>query len=234
MYVRDDQANPGFFDLSPDQVWPDLSGAYGGVLQLTKASPFSIGAWKLGGTTPLTQKIFNVSETYFGPIYTHEVFEAGATLVLPLSECKIELEIACRVGRDDIDAWCVCAEMPSSGIRDLPGKGVTALVADRCAAGALVLGEACPIDDIGAAPTAGVDLIFEGQVLTNGGTDGLVDTPLNIARGFLTLAKDHGFSPQPGQWIAAGGMTPCVEVPRAGFYTVKSGSQSFSFTLDIP
>ena len=229
-YVRDDTAAPGFFDLPDDQLWDDLPGAYSGVLNLTTASPQQIGAWKLGGTTPLTQKIFNVTELYFGPIYNAEKFEAGATLTLPLTECKVELEIACRIQGDDIDAWTICAEMPSSGIRDLPGRGVTSLVADRCAAGALILGTPQPIETIANAPASGISLTSNGQTLTTGGTDGLTDTPLNIARRFLTIARAHGFAPQSGQWIATGGMTPCVEVPRQGQYAINGGP---SFTLDL-
>ena len=230
-YVRDDLAAPGFFDLGKDQLWEDLEGAYGAVLSLTQNSPERIGAWKLGGTTPLTQQIFNVSDLYFGPIYETEVFEAGSTLTLPLTECKVELEIACRIGEDGIDAWTICAEMPSSGIKDLPDRGVTALVADRCAAGALILGPPHPVNTIGDAPKSGVDLVSNGAVLTTGGTDGLTDAPLNIANAFLTKARDLGFEPRRGQWIATGGMTPCVEVDRQGSYSIPNGP---GFTLDLP
>jgi len=211
-YVRDDTAAPGFFDLPDHQLWDDLPGAYSGVLNLATASPQQIGAWKLGGTTPLTQKIFNVTELYFGPIYNAEIFEAGAALTLPLTECKVELEIACRIQGD------------------LPGRGVTSLVADRCAAGALILGTPQPIETIANAPASGISLTSNGQTLTTGGTDGLTDTPLNIARRFLTIARAHGFAPQSGQWIATGGMTPCVEVPRQGQYAINGGP---SFTLDL-
>ena len=236
MYRRNDEAGPGFFDLSPDQVWTSLDDAYGAVLDLTKASPHSVAAWKLGGTTPLTRKIFNVTDTYFGPLYTHELYGTGAEISAALTECKVELEIACRISEasGDIDAWCLSAEMPSSGIRDLPGRGVTALVADRCAAGALILGPVQPVSTIAQAPEQ-ASLIHEGEALTTGGIGGLTDTPLNIARGFLDIARTHGFAPQAGQWIATGGMSPCVEVPRGGQFSVRvNGVENFSFTLNIP
>jgi len=143
----------------------------------------------------------------------------------------VELEIACRVGENGIDAWTICAEMPSSGIKDLPDRGVTSLVADRCAAGALILGSPRPIDTISDAPKSGVDLISGGVVLTSGGTDGLTDAPLNIAHVFLTRARELGFEPQKGQWIATGGMTPCVDVSRQGAYSIQNGP---SFSLDLP
>ncbi len=232
-YVRDDSKGPGFFDLSEDQLWPDLTKAYAGVKALTEASPHNIAAWKLGGTTPLTQDIFKVSDLYFGPIYSHETFCSGMTVSLPLTECKVELEIAVRHGSSGPDAWAVCAEMPSSGIRDLPGKGVTALVADRCAAGALIIGPTQPINSIDDAPKTGVNLISDGQVITSGGTDGLTDTPLSIAHRFCDIAHREGFAPKAGQWIATGGMSPCVQVVRQGQYSVP-GSFGFDFHLDLP
>lgn len=234
MYVRDDTAQPGFFDLQPADIWPEQSGAYGAVADLIAGAPQPIGAWKLGGTTPLTQEIFNVSELYFGPLYKDEVYPAQSRITGALTECKVELEIACRIDPEarDLDAWCLSAEMPSSGIRDLPDHGVTALIADRCAAGVLVLGEALPISSISEAPQR-ADLVLEGETLTSGGLPGLVDAPLSIARKFLTRARALGFTPEPGQWIATGGMSPCVPVPRQGAFTVTSDVQSFAFTLDL-
>jgi 2-keto-4-pentenoate hydratase len=105
-------------------------------------------------------------------------------------------------------AWAVALEMPSSAIANLPDAGVAALVADRCAAGALLLGPVRegPLPDLSAARFT---LSRDDEQLGEAGYEALVADPVEILREFMTVSRRYGFAPTPGQWVSTGGITPC-------------------------
>lgn len=174
-----------------------------------RMDPARVAAWKLGGTNAGSRAAFGVTRSYYGAVLDDEVAAPGAPLP-PLNELKGEVEVALRLGpgAQGWDAWCVALEMPSAGLADVGGLGVVALVADRCAAGALVLGPAWT----GPLPGPGVRL---GQAVSDGRTaEGLVGDLLAPPDGclaeFLALARSHGVALRAGQWVATGGVTACI------------------------
>lgn len=236
-YVRSDGPPMPVFANSLTRFYDDLSPAYGAVRNVVSGSGQRISAWKLGGTTHSTKALFNVDQLYFGPLYAHEIFGHGDCVDLTLAESKVEIELAARINAscDGADTWCLCAELPSSPIADMPSAGASALVSDRCAAGALVLG---PQSDTsyanGLAGADAVEIRVNGRTMATGGLSALTALPHAIVRDFLKLAPEHGFHPQPGQWIATGGLTPCVEVPRdAHIDVLANGKQALSFGLSL-
>lgn len=229
-YVREALAPVEPVTLEPERVPADIGEAYR-LLKAEVASDLRFGAaWKLGGTTAVTRRIFSVDELYFGPLHETEILTAPA--IAPgrrLAETKGEAEIALRIAPaaegmleagaevvaetpfDELfDAWCVTLEMPASPITNLVQAGVAALVADRCAAGALLIGPVHPYT--AATDWTGATLRTEqdGVVIAEGGVDALVDPADVCARDFLVEALRRGFRPAPGQWISTGGLTPCV------------------------
>lgn len=233
-YVRRVLAPLEPLTLNPDAVPADLNEAYGLVRDEVGEGRGFGAAWKLGGTTPTTRRIFRVEALYFGPLNESEILvEPTRAPGRPLAEIKGEAEIALRIApsaaerlrsgpdavraaplSDLFDTWCVALEMPASPIANLVDAGVAALVADRCAAGALLLG---PVHAYGATTDwTGARLRIEqdGAVIAEGGSDSLVDPADICARDFLVEALRHGFRPAPGQWISTGGLTPCVGFRR--------------------
>lgn len=229
-YVREELAPREPIALPPERVPSDIGEAYR-LLRGEVGHDSRFGAaWKLGGTTATTRRIFRVEALYFGPLHETELLTAPPRAPgRPLAEIKGEAEIALRIapqaeallesGVDAIaeaplaelfDAWCITLEMPSSPISNLVEAGVAALVADRCAAGALLLGPLHPY----AAGTdwTGTRLRTEqdGETIAEGGAEALVDPADVCARDFLIEALRRGFRPAPGQWISTGGITPCV------------------------
>lgn len=234
MYVRPDGPPASFFTLSPGDLAETLDDAYAAVAARVNASEHSVAAWKMGGSTASTRDVFDVKTPYFGPLYDFEVFVGQARVALTLAEAKAEPEIAVRVDATgaDVDAWAIAVELPSSPIENLLDLGVKALIADRCAAGALVVGQPCPIADI-PKDRLKVQLLDGNAVLTKGYMATLLEDPVSLARECLMELKKHGFRSAPGQWIATGGLGPCVPVSRASHLKLVSPSGSISFTLDL-
>lgn len=234
-YVRT-RISPGLadrFHATPEIIAADLDEAYRRLLCATKDDARFGAAWKLGGTTRTTRAAFRVDKAYFGCLHESEVvYEPTSVSVAHLCELKGEVEIALRLsaamadrtvadlrvlktagpatGDPLVDAWCVALEMPASAIVNLPEAGVAALIADRCAAGCLALGRPRALDEDGWSGRASVVLEQDGVVLARGDIGSLVASPHECVADFCAEALAHGFRPRPGQWIATGGLTPCV------------------------
>ena len=207
-------------------AWPSLDAAYVAVCDALNGP---VAAWKLGGTNEATRQAFNVSTLYFGPLYTDEVFAADQPMELPLLQTQAEVEIAIRIGVNGFDAWCFAAELPSCPLRNVAASGVATLVADRCGAGALILG---PVRRLAEGWSGDITLNIGGAAVARGHADRLIADPIAIAAQFVGLARRYGFAPKQGDWIATGGLTPCVPIPRTGAVTVAvDGRPEFTFSM---
>lgn len=199
------------FTIASEDCPASLEAAYEAMREFTANTGEVWRGWKLGGTNHATQAAFGVTRGYFGPLHASEIFETpGGVRDLPLCEIKGEVELALRIDPEGTgyDAWCVALEMPASAIENLPEAGVAALIADRCGAGALLLG---PVHD-GALPDlndARFALTVNGAPVSEAGLDALVASPDQILDDFIALARDLGFRPGPGDWVATGGITAC-------------------------
>ncbi|PVB59494.1 hypothetical protein DCO57_22070 [Labrenzia sp. 011] len=208
-------------------------------------------AWKLGGTTEVTQKIFQVSDLYFGALHESEM--AVLPEIAPpfeTFELKGEAEFAIRisssaasyldsagelpseVASDELfDAWCIALELPSSPILNLTDAGVVALLADRCAAGFLALGAARDFDETFSWTNKPLCIKADGQEVAEGGVENLLWDPVSCARKFLREARCQGYSLKPGQWISTGGATPCVPFQQGAHVKVYfDGQEEIAFS----
>jgi 2-keto-4-pentenoate hydratase len=211
-YLRRDRSPLGARRLAPGELPVSLDAAYAGMAALTAAEPGRWGGWKLGGSNHASRAAFGVDRLYYGAIDCTEILDRPVRAPgFPLAELKGEVEIALRIAPGGVgyDAWCIALEMPSSPLLGLPGIGVAALVADRCAAGALLLGPVRegPLPDLSAARFAQE---IDGTLQGESGIDALVAPPADLLADFRALAADHGAPVAAGHWVATGGITPCL------------------------
>lgn len=212
-YLRGLIPPPGPVSLSEKQLFGSLDATYAAVGASLAKSPDRWGGWKLGGSNHASRKAFGVSELYYGALAHEEILtNPDHAPCADLYEVKGEVEIALRIAPDGqgYDAWCVALEMPSSPIANLLECGVRALVADRCAAGVLLLG---PVST-GALPPldqAVLTLEQDAETLDSAGLGSLTAPPEQQLKDFLDLSRAHGVKTRPGDWVATGGITRCCD-----------------------
>ena len=212
-YLRQERSPLSAVTLGGDTTPASLPAAYAGMAVEIGHEPDRWDAWKLGGTNFGSQAAFNVTRGYFGAIDRTEILrEPVLAPGFPLFEIKGEVEVALRIAADGqgFDAWCVCLEMPSSPIINLMEVGVSALVADRCAAGALLLGAEKPVSSLNETQSARFTLEIDGAAASVGTLADLVASPAACLEDFLALAAETGFKPKAGDWVATGGITKCI------------------------
>jgi 2-keto-4-pentenoate hydratase len=221
-YLRQSLRPTARFALAPAEAPADLGAAYAGILKLMEAGPGGWAGWKLGGSNHATRAAFDVHQPYFGPLHVSELMQTPrAAPGRPLCELQGEVEIALRINPDGdgYDAWCVALEMPASALTNLPAAGVAALVADRCGAGALLLGplREAPLPDLSVARFR---LCRGDATLSEAGIDALSGAPAALLGEFVDLARGLGFAPEPGDWVATGGITACCALAAGETITV--------------
>ena len=190
-----------------------LSEAYKIVLQSLNWKP---AAWKLGNTTKTSQTALENTVPFFGPLAAWEVANSPATLEIDkdLKVCG-ELELLLKLGDADnsssspFDAWAWGFELPSPSITNLADLPLSALIMDRCGAFFLVIGQTYSINE---SREGLVRFMMDGKEAARASLDVLANSPEDCARQFLEEAKQNGFKPEAGQWIATGGLTKCVPI----------------------
>ncbi|KZL16322.1 2-keto-4-pentenoate hydratase [Pseudovibrio sp. Ad26] len=236
-YVRRANMPQKFVQMSGLNVPQSLDEAYSLIRHQGIQDHLEIGGWKLGGTTRSTQSIFKVDELYFGALDSTEI--AHVPTLAPtrkLLQSRAEVEIAFRISstvnptpiqevpiENLFDQWCVAVEMPSSPIENIAEFGVETLIADRCAAGFLVLGKPYSLRSSQIQPwhEASLCLFQDDQKLAEGTSDQLVWPAEECARRFLLSALEKDFQPRPGQWISTGGITPCVSIEEGARISIQ-------------
>ncbi len=210
-YVRRGAGGLAPVSLTRADLPVSLEAAYAALAVFQSENPGHWGGWKLGGSNHASRAAFRVDRPYYGAVAQDEILvQPDVAPGRPLAELKGEVEVALRLDASctGYDAWCMALEMPASALMDLVGLGVVALVADRCAAGALVLG---PLQ---TGPVPGAEARFgqriNGTPRGDHGYETLVGDPPAILTEFLAMARGHGAPLAPGQWVATGGIGPCL------------------------
>lgn len=237
--------------LSADELPADAAAAYALAGQTVAQAGQAVVAWKLGATTAGTRATFRTDTIYFGGLFADELWVAGKSPALvPPPVFRAEAEIAFRLALDIapdeaahraahapsdmlFDAWTPALEAPYSCIVNIPEAGLEALLADRCAAGALFLGP--PRPDVRDAAIDSEIAILIGGVVAAAATapKALLMSPIEAARGFVAEAGRQGTPLARGQWISTGGITPCIDLPSDGTAITLAFGGTEVFTLDL-
>ncbi|MDA9981750.1 hypothetical protein N9H39_03235 [Gammaproteobacteria bacterium] len=207
--------------------------------------------WKLGGTTSLTQAMFDTNATYYGPIYQASIYESKNPIELPdwmnnpRGEAEVCFELSDKVKglsdttMDEIDiSEFIVNIMPSIelpwSVFPLPAAGLNVLIADQCGTGALVFGDRLPYSSTHFPSLSGEVMISSTSgLLTEGSIEDILAGPLTALADFLRLAQQHQLQIKSGDFVATGGCTPCIELPLNRKITVDMTILGeFSFILN--
>lgn len=246
--LRSKRAQRVFF---PGELPVDADAAYVLAGRTVAQAGKPVAAWKLGATTAATRETFSTDAIYFGAIFDDEVWFAGQGAAhTPPPVFRAEAEIALRLASDVtpdeaafiaanapstalFDAWSPALEAPYSSIGNIPEVGLPALLADRCAAGALFLGAARgDVRDLSI--DSEIAILIGGNVVASArGSKALLMSPIEAARGFIAVAGRQGIALSRGQWISTGGITPCIDLPIDGTTVGLAFAGEMVFDLDL-
>ncbi len=188
--------------------------------------------WKLGATSPETQKLLGFDAPFWGPILSDAVFESPARLRREdLFVCAVEAEITLRLA-DDMPArpggWTpqaaeaavagahVSLEIPDSRLAAAAPMDSRAVIADLGSAGALVLGpEIADWRAMDLAALKGRILDGRGRVLAEGRGAAALGGPLRALAWFADARAAAGDPLRAGDLVATGAFAAPI-LGRAG------------------
>jgi 2-keto-4-pentenoate hydratase len=237
--------------FTASELPPSVAAAYDVAAATLGLLGAQAAGWKLGATTAATRRTFATAEIYYGALLADEIWCAPQATPPPAPpSLRGEAEIALRMAVDihcegiDVlrspatelfDAWAPAIEAPYSCVENIVDVGLRALLMDRCAAGALYLGEARADVTDGAFEQA-LEIVVDGAGVAHGAArTSLLMTPIEAARGFLHIAAAQGVSIRRGQWISTGGITPCVGLPFGKTIQLTlGGEQVLNFVVHGP
>lgn len=217
-----------------------LDEAYNTSARIVADTGGRAAAWKLGGVTPGMRSAFGATDVCYGPILASEMGIAGSGTLPPKppvfqAEAEIALRMAVDVdgeaalnalqGTQIFDSWTFALEAPYSVVENQPDAGLTALLSDRCAAGALYLAPPRSIDvEYEDAP---LQIVEDGTVRAEGCVStSMLMSPQEAAWRFLKLAVSHGRKVLRGDWISTGGATACIGLDPTLKVELRHGGQT--------
>ncbi len=221
------------------QIKKDLLNTKSKAYEIQKSlsnKPELISAWKVGGTTKSTQKIFKTESSYLGPINKKNFFFEEEEIYFPNSSINPygELEIAFRLSKDIesinlksssfksldfFDSIAPAIEIPYSSM-NFPESGLHLLIADCCASGFLILGLEEKLSE---------EILKKSlKVLINeipsevGDSKNFVLPIEKVLLDILIEAKKYNLNLKKGHWISSGGLSKLIELPINQYFMLSS------------
>jgi len=182
--------------------------------------------WKLGGTNIKTQTNFNCTSAYFGPIFSiSEQTPAFFDYDAPRGEAELSFRLNDNISNlnlNDInhnpfmyfDMVLPSLELPFSKINNFSEVGMFPLIADLCGTGHLVLGKGSNFDLSIAQSHIKISIQDKGKELASGSSKNIIGGVRTVLSDFLKLAIKYELELISGQFVATGGATDCIFIPR--------------------
>lgn len=199
----------------------DLERAYAVQRETAKVLGVRVGGYKIGCSTLAQQKMFDVREPFYGPVFENDIYASPAKLdASKLHVLGIECELMFRLGRDldparpredaasYVEALVPGFEVFASRLNQPLAFGLPALVADCGGNGALVQG--ADFKDWKTVDLAHATVtLWQGDKVISEGSGGVVlGNPYHSLEWFLKTCHALGQPLEAGQIIACGSMTP--------------------------
>lgn len=185
-------------------------------------NPSNIAAWKLGGSTFSSRSELQSLTSLFGPLLESQVTTDYTNAPVGSAQC-LEVEIAMRFTNESGFEWCWAIDLPSK-VEFLPGQTRwPALVEAYCGAGHLLL-----IDK--SSKSGAFNLPSEASIQIGSQNyeldfSRMINPPLETFEEFHAVARDVGIPALVGQWVALGGLTPCILVEGGEMFTIREDGQ---------
>lgn len=187
--------------------------------------------WKVGATAPTVQRLFKVSEPFFGPVHAGGLLRSPATAKTEdFPTLAIESEFAFRLGRDlparsapwsreeivsAIEGVAPVFEIISSRFTAIPFDDVASCIADCGLNGGLVVGDLkkdwLNLD----LARHDVRLSIDGTLRQSGSGAEVLGNPLNVLDWAINALSRAGIGARQGHYVSTGTVT--------GVHTMQHG-----------
>jgi 2-keto-4-pentenoate hydratase len=206
---------------------PDLESAEDVLWRVTRGDGRKVVAWKLGASTFVSRAAQGFDRAWSAPLFEGEVLESPARL--PAREdgtLGLECELVFRLGADVPDAGPLDPatvrrlvagvragiEVPASRYPALGAYGAPALVADRGAAGWLVVGDELAGWEPDDLDTIAARLMVDGVERGAGSGRDIIEGPFGALCEHLARMRRHGVAQPAGMVVSIGSLTGYVVV----------------------
>jgi 2-keto-4-pentenoate hydratase len=187
--------------------------------------------WKVGATSQEVQKLFDMGEPVYGPVFKRSVFRSPARLqASAFQHLMLESEFAFTFreslpararpyareeARAAVDAVSPAIEIISPRFKRLTVDHVPQLVADFCGNGGAVFGSPCRDWHALDLRSHAVGLSIDG-VKRQEGTGALVlGDPVTVLEWLVNALRVRGLAVKAGQFVMTGTMTG-IHTPKPG------------------
>ncbi len=187
--------------------------------------------WKVGATSKEVQKLFDIGEPVYGPVFKRTVFRSPAALKAgAFQHLMLESEFAFTFreslpartrpySRADVlsavDTVSPAFEIISPRFQRLTVDHVPQLVADFCGNGGAVFGTPCKTWRAHDLPSHAVVLSIDGVKRQEGTGELVLGDPVNVLEWFVNALSLRGLAVMAGQFVMTGTMTG-IHAPKPG------------------
>lgn len=223
-----DLLNPPPANLAP----PDLLHAYATqVARLIRLDAQTPAAFRLGGTNAQSRTDFATETPFFGMLGASEVVEGQRLGFDDAIDPRVEVHFALALNRDlpprldgypleelaDCVAWVAPAlDICDTAFADPRAAGLAWMIADRCGAGRLVLGERMGADALTELEESLVLLTFDGEPAAFGAGTAIIGGGLGALREFLLVLAKLDVTLPADIPVSLGGCAPTHPLPERG------------------
>jgi 2-keto-4-pentenoate hydratase len=187
------------------------------------ASGLGVGGWKVGCTSDVAQKMLNVAEPFFGPVFSQLITRSPAEMAAGgFHMLALECEFAFRFGRDlpvkevppdreaiiaAVQTLIPAIEVISTRLDDFVAYGGIQIAADCGANGALILGQEVRDWRDLDLDAHEVRLAVNGQEKASGTGAVVLGHPLNALIWFVHKQHERGRGLRTGEVVTTGTCT---------------------------
>jgi 2-keto-4-pentenoate hydratase len=201
--------------------------------------------WKLSGVSAAAQAQLGIDAPVVGRLTSDLMHLDGSIvslsrMIAPRVEVEMAFFLGCDLSDPDLSAadllGSIVAVAPALDIADarVANEGRTGpdLVADRAAAGMVVLGAPRPLDRVGDLATLGAILEVDGDVVGSGAGARLMNHPVNAVQAAVRGAAPFGVQFRRGEIVLSGTLIDPVPASEGAVVTAtfaEIGSVSVRF-----
>jgi 2-keto-4-pentenoate hydratase len=189
------------------------------LIRSRESSGSTLSGWKLGLTSRVKQRLFNIEYPLFGRLFADgAVINSRSVTFSGLIAPRVEPELAFGLsapldpGADpallmSAIAW-VAPALEITDSRYRPGvRTAIELVSDNTSAGAYVIGGRVRLDAAPRLAAIGTQLIRNGSVLAAGTTADVLGDPFNALRSLARHLAERGLHAKAGDIVLSGAIT---------------------------